>query len=202
VGKPPETLVQDELKPSEQLLWTGWCITKRGNQCGGTGSAGSLLQGALLGFMAGAFIIRVFAPDSPAIFLLTMPLSALLLVWASRGEYRKRQALYVLTDRRVFAWSRLYLTVHVRTLPLNQIASVVVDYRDHDRHTVLFNSWFPDGGDAERPYLRFRLVSNKNWMLALLRDLRPDLTITATAPPVARERKSMRLRDHLPGRRT
>lgn len=201
MGEPVEKLAGDELKPGESIFWSGWPVTRRGNRWNEGGPVMAVFAGALIGIAVGVVIIRLFGINSPIVLMLTMPLGAVFFGRGSSSRHRKRMAIYALTDRRVFSCSKLYRTVHVRTLPLNQLASVVVDYRDHDRHTVLFHSSFPDGGDAERPYLRFRLVSNKKWMLALLRDLRPDVTIMAMTPPVEKERKTTRLRDRLPGRR-
>lgn len=181
----PDPLVLNELKPGETLIWSGGCKGKARDSCRASGPIGSAAGGAILGFILGILVIRIFAPNTPAVLLVSMPLGALVFVRGSAAGYRKLAAVHALTNRRLFSVSKLYRTVEVRSLPLEHIGTIFIDYRDYDRHTLHLHARSSDGRDSATPYLRFRLVSNRLGVLPQFQRLRPDVTIEQARPPSA-----------------
>jgi hypothetical protein len=199
-GKSEVALVQQELKPGETLLWSGCCKGKRRDRCRASGPMSGVVFGGIVGFILGILLLRIFAPNAPAILLVTVPLGSLWLARGSSAEYRKDAAVYALTDRRVFSASKLYRTVKTATLPLDHIGSIRIDYRDYHRHTLHFHARMPNGSDSPKPSLRFRLVRNDDGVLPHLRRIKPDVVVKPT-PPIEKTPRLNGIRKRLHPRR-
>jgi hypothetical protein len=124
--------IRDELKPGEHLLWSGYCLSRRGKQKKASGPMFGLIFGAAAGLIVGGFLSGAIGLSVPALIPLTAPLGALLgyRLLPPCSAYRKSRTIYALTDRRVFVLRDLYRNREVKSLPLQFIEDISVDERD------------------------------------------------------------------------
>jgi hypothetical protein len=180
---------QAELKPGEQLLWTGYCRSRLGKQEKSGGPAGGLISGAFFGLFGGLLFSAASGLWPPVLLLLTVPLGAFLGYRYSpqTSAYRKSRTIYALTDRRVFVLRDLYHDRQVKNLPLQFITGIELDGREPTqpkpagaipstyRGTITFFAANLSQRCAKDPYLRFFMTGDAQRAAAMVRQAREKL---------------------------
>lgn len=169
-----DSTVVGALNPGEELVWTGHCLSRLGQQ--GKAGPGVATPSFVLGVAVAvifALPVAVFTREPVLVFWVAMPVFLVTVMksgtffheWGTDSAlYCRKQTVYVLTDQRAFILRHCRTDAPMRSVPWRYIDHVQAELVEPGgRGTVKFRHW---DVAAQRwdTLLQFSKVGNATWV--------------------------------------